>query len=273
MLQLRFIANVTAVVAFVFLLSPLDAFAQSKATLAKELFELISRRFGKEVAEESSEVLTKKIESVLVRFGDDGAEAMRKVGPRSIELLDNAAADGAAAAGWLAKYGDNAIALISNESRRKLAVNLGDDAAAALIKHGEIAEPVLELAGKSAASALRNVSEQNGRRIAMLASEGELAKLGRTTELLDVVGKYGDKAMNFIWKNKGALLAGTAMAAFLANPEPFIEGTKELAQSAITPIAKEIGANTNWTITIIGLVICLMTYSGIKYWLRGKARR
>jgi hypothetical protein len=107
----------------------------------------------------------------------------------------------------------------------------------------------------------------------MLTSNGELSKLGRTDELLAVVGKYGDNAMNFIWKNKGALLAGTAMAAFLANPEPFIDGSKELAQSAIAPIAKEIGSNTNWTVTIIGLVICLMTYSGIKFWIRSKARK
>jgi hypothetical protein len=251
-----------------------QAWGQGKAALARELVEFVSRRFAKEVAEEGTEVLTRKVETLLVKYGDDAAEAIRKVGPRSVQLIDNAASEGAQSAAWLAKYGDNAISLVANDSRRKLAAKLGDEAAEALIKHGEVAEPVLELAGKSAATALTKVSEQNGRRIAMMANEGELAKLGRSSELLDVVGKYGDKGMNFVWKNKGTLLVGTALAAFLADPEPFIEGTKNLAdvaaKSAIEPIAKEIGMRTNWTITIIALVLCLIGYSLIKQWIKPK---
>lgn len=251
-------------------------YAQGKAALAKELVEFVSRRFGKEVAEEGTEVLTRKVEGLLIKYGDDGAEALKKVGPRTVQLLDNAATEGVQSAGWLAKYGDNAISLVSNPGRRKLAAKLGDDAAEALIKHGEIAEPVLELAGKSAATALRKVSEQNGRRIAIMANEGELAKIGRTSELLDVVGKFGDKAMEFVWKNKGALLVGTALAAFLADPEPFIEGTSNLAdiaaKSAVAPLAKEIGNRTNWTVTIVALGMCLAAYMFAKSWMRQKRR-
>ena len=122
--------------------------------MARELVEFVSRRFGKEVAEEGSEVLTRKVESLLVKYGDDVGEAVRKVGPRSIQLLDDAAAEGVQqSARLLAKHGDEAIWVVGNQSRRAIAAKLGDDAAEAMIKHGEIAEPVLEMAGQSAAAA------------------------------------------------------------------------------------------------------------------------
>lgn len=263
----------TAVAIVVSLFPCSDGFSQGKAGLARELVEFVSRRFGKEVAEEGSEVLTRKVESLLVKYGDEVAEAVRKVGPRSIQLLDDAAAEGVQqSARLLAKHGDDAIWVVGNQGRRAIAARLGDDAAEAMIKHGEIAEPVLAMAGQSAAAALRTVSTKGGRQIKMMLDQGELVKIGRTSELLDVVGKYGDSAMSFVWKNKGALLVGTALAAFLSDPEPFINGTKELAtvaaNVALEPIAREIGARTNWTVTICGLAIVSVTYLAFKQWLR-----
>ena len=258
-------------------LSNSNCFAQGKAAMARELVEFVTRRFSKEVAEEGSEVLTRKVESLLVKYGDEVAEAVRKVGPRSIQLLDDAAAEGAQqSARLLAKHGDDAIWVVGNQSRRSIASKLGDDAAEAMIKHGEIAEPVLEMAGKSGASALRNVSTKSGRQMKMMLDEGAFVKIGRTSELMSVVGKYGDNAMEFIWKNKGALLVGTALAAFLSNPEPFINGTKDLAtvaaNVAIEPLAKEIGSRTNWTVTIFALASACLSYLAFKQWMR-KSRR
>lgn len=254
-----------------------EANAQGKLGLAKELVESLGLRFSKEVAEEGAEILTRKVETFLVKYGDDGADALRKVGPYAIQLVDDAAADGVQATRWLAKFGDEATSVVRNETRRNLATKLGDEAAEAMIKHGEIAEPILELAGKPAANALRAVSEQNARRIGMMAKSGELDKIGRTTELMDTIGKYGDRGMDFVWKNKGALAVSGALVAFLANPEPFIDGTQELAnvvaQSAIEPIAKEVGNKTNWTVTIITLALCAVGYLSFKTWIRQRTKR
>ncbi len=78
--------------------------------------------------------------------------------------------------------------------------------------------------------------------------------------------------MEFVWKNKGALLFGTALAAFLANPEPFIDGTKDLAtvaaNVALEPLAKEIGSRTNWTVTIFALASACLAYMAFKQWIR-----
>ena len=111
----------------------------------------------------------------------------------------------------------------------------------------------------------------------MMMEQGELVKIGRSSELMNVVAKFGDSAMTFVWNNKGALLVGTALAAFLADPEPFINGTLDLANvaanAAIEPIAKEIGVRTNWTTAILVLAIACVTYLMFKRWIgRGRNR-
>lgn len=92
-----------------------------------------------------------------------------------------------------------------------------------------------------------------------------------------MIGKYGDKAMEFVWKNKGALAVGAALAAFLNDPEPFIEGTKELASvvttNAIAPVAEEVAKKTNWTLTIVGLAFVGALYLAFRKWLSQKIGR
>ena len=242
--------------------------SQSKAVIARELVEGAMRQFGKQGVEEGAEVLTRQ-EELLVRYGDDVVKAIQKVGPRSIPLLEGAAAEGfEQSARLLAKHGDEAVWVVGNQSRRALAAKLGDEAAEAMIKHTEIAEPILEMAGRSAVAALQSVSTRSGRQIAMLAKDGDLVKIGRTPELMAMIAKFGDRGMDFVWKNKGALLVGTTLATFLANPDPFIDGTSNLAsivaESALAPIAKEIGNQTNWTFTIIALAIAFSAYLLIK---------
>ena len=91
----------------------------------------------------------------------------------------------------------------------KLVLRHGDGAAAVLAKHsGGIAEPVVEQFGAGAVRALEATAPQGGRRLAMMMADGDLAKIGRTEELLAVVAKYGDPAMDFIWRNKGSLAVG-----------------------------------------------------------------
>ena len=42
-------------------------------------------------------------------------------------------------------------------------------------------------------------------------AKGELAAIGRTPELLGVIAKYGDPAMDFIWRNKVVLAGGARL--------------------------------------------------------------
>jgi len=99
-----------------------------------------------------------------------------------------------------------------------------------MVKHGEIAEPLLASFGQPAANALKSVSSQNARRLAMLADGGELTQICRNAELLEIVGKYGDRAADFVWKHKGALTITATLAAFVANLDPFLNGVTDIAK-------------------------------------------
>jgi hypothetical protein len=103
----------------------------------------------------------------------------------------------------------------------------------------------------------------------MMASEGgELTRIGRTPEVLAIIEKYGDKAMQFIWNHKGALAVAATLTAFLAEPEPFINGVKDITQAVAKPLAEvpaiaaregtaEVARNTNWTIVFLAIIAAL----------------
>ena len=95
-----------------------------------------------------------------------------------------------------------------------------------------------------------------------MMADGELAAIGRTPELLAVIARYGDPAMDFIWRHKAVLAGGVALTAFLANPEPYLNGTNRLAgtvaENVVRPavvaagnVAEEAAGFVRWTLTIL----------------------
>lgn len=217
----------------------------------REAVEYVSKKFGKEVASEGVEAVVRKAEKIGAAYGDEGLEALRKVGPQAAKIADDAGIRGAEAVRIMSRYGEKGVWVAGKSERLALVTQYGDDAAEALLKQGEIAEPLIKEFGPNAAKALKTVSEQNGRRLAMMTSDADLQKVMFKTEVLDVVGKYGDRAADFVWRNKGSLAVGTALAAFLANPEPFLDGTRDIAEiaakSIVLPVALDISESVNWT--------------------------
>lgn len=251
-----------AAIAALTLMLACDEIASAGVTSAvlKETYELVVRKFAKEAAEEGLDVVAKNMDSLAAKYGDDALEAFRKVGPKAFRVVDEAGVEGAQAVRLLAKHGDDALWVVAKPSRLALAAKYGDDAAEAMIRHGEVAEPLIEKLGASATKALTSVSAQNGRRLAIMAEEGSLAQIGKSDDLLAVVGKYGDRAMNFIWNNKAALAVTAGLTAFLANPEPFIDGsldlTKTVADATVRPMAESFARDVDWTIVaVMGTVL------------------
>jgi hypothetical protein len=125
---------------------------------------------------------------------------------------------------------------------------------------------------------MRELTEQSARRLAMLADEAPTASLAKNSDLLGVVGRYGDRAIDFVWRNKLALSGGTALAVFVANPEPFLDGTRQLVENTVEtvatnigkPIAEQLGNATDWTWRILALSAMLLMYWGWK--TRGSRR-
>lgn len=224
--------------------APQVARADLRSKAAKEAAEYVLKKFGVEVVEEGTETLSKRILTAAARHGDDAISAVRRVGPKALTLADEAGEQAPKALKLLSSHGDDAaLWVLQRPKGLDLLARYGDDAAEVLIKHKGVAEPLIEGLGGPAVKALGAVGPQGGRRLAMMVDGGEIAAIGRSSELMSVIAQHGDKAMNFIWKNKGPLAVGTTLTAFLANPEPFINGTNHLAgtvaENAVKPVVQE----------------------------------
>ena len=101
------------------------------------------------------------------------------------------------------------------------------------------------------------------RRLAILAEDGTLARSGRWDELLAVIERHGDRAMDFVWRHKGALAVTAVLGTFLADPEAFLGGGRELiekaARQATQPLADAADtAASRWmniarSVVVVGL--------------------
>ena len=96
-----------------------------------------------------------------------------------------------------------------------------DDVARAVTPHLNVGMTLVPLA-RSSGRAMAALAPRDARRLAMLAEDGALARSGRWSELLAVIERHGDQALNFVWRNKGALAVSTILATFLAEPEVFL---------------------------------------------------
>jgi len=240
---------------------PSTSMAGAKSKLVREAAEHLVGRFGREVAGETVETLVEKIGRYGLKYGDEAIEAIRKTGPRGFKLLDEAGDNAPAVASLLTRYGNEAVWVVSKPRNLAIFVRHGDDAVQAMIKHPGIAESVIEKLGQPAARAMHSVTPQNARRIAMMADDGILATANKAEEFLAVISKYGDSAAEFIWKHKGALAITTVGAAFLADPQAFLDGTRDIAEIAVRPIdsaarefTKGVAEGANWTVVILALV-------------------
>ncbi|MGC3971472.1 MAG: hypothetical protein QM775_30265 [Pirellulales bacterium] len=258
------------------LLTPVAAEAAVTTAAIRETVEFVTKKFSKEAAEEGTELLAKKIEVFATKYGDDGLKAVRELGPQAMNAAGKAGAHAPEAVRAMARFGDDGVEWIAKRPQNlELAAKYGDDAVEALVKHKEVAEPLVKELGEQGAKALAAVGPQQGRQLAMLAADQTTAAMARNPKLLDVVAKYGDNAMNFVWRNKGALAVGATLTAFLANPQPFIDGTTQLAQAAgenfVKPVTEGIVGGIDWTVLAIVVVVAVALGGVWRSYLRHRA--
>ena len=231
--------------------------ASVASSVVRKTIELITQKFGKEVAGESAEVLGKQVAEVGAKYGDEGLTALGKVGPRTFtKLTIEAGQHSSGVVKLVAKHGDEAVWVISKPKGMAIFIKYGEQGATAIMKHPGVAENVVEKLGDPAVRALNMISKPHqARRLGMMVDDGTIQAGGKSAELLDVVIKHGDRAMEFIWKNKGSLVVAATLTAFLNDPEPFINGGKDIAVGAIKPIGVEVARMTNWTpVMIVGVL-------------------
>jgi hypothetical protein len=220
-------------------LAPGPVRASLPGRVARAAADHLARRLGRVATRQGTEILSRRIERLAARHGDEVLEAVRHSGPGAVLLIERAGAHGGIAARLLARHGSTAARTVARPHALALVARHGDDAALALLRHGPLAEPLIARLGAPAARALA-VSARNARRLVMLDRSGELTRIGRTDAILDVVGRSGDRALDFVWRHKGALVVGTVLATFLNDPGPFLDGTRDLAGTTVRSIASPI---------------------------------
>lgn len=198
------------------------------------------------------------------KFGEEGLQAIGKVGPRAFtKIIREAGEHSSAAVKLAAKYGERAVWVVTKPRGLAIFLKYGEEGAAAVMNHPGVAEEAVERLGVPAARALNAVSGAQARRIGMMIEDGTIKAGEKSSGLLDVVAKSGDEAMEFIWKHKGALTVTATLTAFLKNPEPFIQGVETLVVETVKPIGTEIAKRTNWTpvmIVVVALITMLLAF-------------
>ena len=115
----------------------------------------------------------------------------------------------------------------------------------------------------------------------MMTETGELTRAAHA-ELLGVVVRYEDRAMDFVWKHKGALAVSAVLSEFLADPAPFLDGSRDLAGAAASTaagavagvpgrVADEVGRRSDWALTAlpwVALVAAVPATIGCRMWRR-----
>lgn len=165
----------------------------------------------KKATHEGTEQLLKKVTATTVRkAGQEAAESAAKQAGKQA---------GKQAAGAAIRNSDLAVMAIS--------------------KHGAaIATPILSRFGDDGAKAIAKLSSTNARRMAMLTDE--LGAAGRGKDFMRVLAERGDVAAEWIWKNKATIAVGTTAAAFLTNPDAFLQAAQGVVSSSVETAGKHI---------------------------------
>lgn len=257
---------------------PKPALAQGRLAVARAAADFLIEKFGGQFAREGAGALAGRLEGMALRHGDEVFKAARSVGPQFFKVMEEVGVNNAGkAVRVMAQHGEGGVAWILRRPKAmSLLTKYGEEAGAVLVKHpGGFVEPLLEQGGANAIKAFQAVGPQGGRRLAMLLGEGgELAATGHTPELLQVCGMWGQKGCDFLWKNKAPLATATVLAAFLAAPEAFITGardiTKIVGDDVLKPIAElprdvatEFTKSVNWTFVLMaGLLPAALLLAG-----------
>jgi len=230
------------------LLMACGSFAGVESTAIRDTAEWIFRTFGKGAAGESVEAVTESASRLVAKFGEECLPLLRKTGHAGFDALEEAGEKAPDVIKLYARKGDQALWIIGQPRRLAIFIKHGESAADALLTHPQIAEALITKYGEPAVGAISSVSREQGQRLGIMAADGTMEKIGRQPELLAVVRKHGDAAMDFIWKNKGALTVASALTTFLINPEVYINGTKQLV---VDPIVSPIVKSVEWTLVLV----------------------
>ena len=243
------------VLALVLTVSSDAGIAGTLSTGAKEAAEFILQKFGKRVPTQTVDEVAAAVSGAAAKYGDEAMPFLKASGYAGFDALEQAGAKAPDVIKLYVKRGNEAVWIISKPEKLAIFIKHGDGAAEALIKHPGIADALIARHGDEAVGALNRISQQNAQRLGISADEGLLSATQQSPELLGVIRKYGDPAMNFIWNNKGALTVGTLLAGFLEDPEAYFSGMKSLVEPVAKIVIEPIVKRFNWALILAAILV------------------
>lgn len=231
-----------------------------------------ARRAAREVVEafgrEAVEAAEPRVARLLEAYGDEAAVVLRKVGPSGVQALERFGAPGLKI---LARWGDDGLRLLAVEGEPAVAAlaRYGDEAVEIMIRHPGVGRDLLTQFGAQALRApLRTESMVTLNRLA-----DPIRRSGRSEEIFKVIEQYGDRACDFLWRNKGTIFAAAVLASFLHDPKPYLDGVKQLVVQPASDLAHDAASRTNWTLVVISALLIASGWLGIRWaWSARRAR-
>jgi len=236
--------------------------AQSAA--ARRVAREVVESFGREAVEAAEPSVLRLVET----YGEEAGMVLRRVGPSGIQAMERFGASGLRI---LARFGDDGVRLLAIEGDAAVAAlaRYGEEAVELMIRHPGVGREVLATFGSQVLrTPLRTESM-----IALGRLSEPIRNSGRSTEILAIIEKYGDRACDFLWRNKGTIFVGSVLAAFLHDPKPYIEGLKQLAVEPASQVAHDAATRTNWTLVVISAILIASVWLGIRWaWAARRSR-
>lgn len=215
----------------------LPAITQAQAlAVSREALESFAKYLTKGGAKAAPGTI-RATEKLITSHGDDALRAANSVGWKVVgDAAESAGERAPELVKYMARKGKESIHVVATPRSTAIFLKYGDEAGDAMIRHKGLAADLIEEGGQPMAKALSGIGTREARQMAMLADDASTASLARDPKVLEMVSSYGDRAMRFMWENKGALLVGTTLATFAANPEAFLDGSVQLGQTAINTL-------------------------------------
>ncbi len=237
-------------VSFLLMAGTIAEAAKGKAAAA--LVKQINARILKEAGQEVGERTAKKMAvTIATRFGQQGDDVLRVMGRSGLEALNKAGRKaGPRYAHNLLQYGDDALRLAKTPAGRNLLNSGSDIAIRAAIRQGPNALPLISSYGDDAAKALVKIQPQSAQTLSRLQANGCASK-AEFRELLDVVARHGDQSVRYIEQHWKFFLGAGAVAMFVANPDRYLDGAKEITEKIIDKPFDTVRDVWNQTVTRI----------------------
>lgn len=228
-----------------------------------------ARKAAKEIVEtfarEAIERAEPRVAALIDAYGDDVARVLRRVGAPGVGALEK---HGAAGLRILSRWGDDGVRLLASEGDEavRLLATHGDEAVGFMIRHPGVGRDLLGHFGKQALK-----PELSTESVILLNRLAEPIKAsGRSEAILDVVERFGDRACQFLWRHKGTIFAAAVLASFLADPQPYIDGVKQLVVEPASRAAEGAVERTNWTLVFLGLGLAVLAALSARHGLRAR---